>query len=67
MAFKQFNNSTKFLLLYVDFLFRLGDGVNIRALLEKILNQVTLDKVQLFILSFIVFNTPGTRSLECLP
>jgi len=46
MAFKQFNNSTKFLLLYVDFLFRQGDSFNVRSLLEKILNQITLDKAQ---------------------
>jgi len=46
MAFKLFNNSTSFLLLYVDFLFRLNDNVNIRTLFEKILSQITLDKAQ---------------------
>jgi hypothetical protein len=46
LAFKIFNTSTNFLLLYVDFLFRLHEDINIRALLEKILNQVTLDKAQ---------------------
>jgi cleavage stimulation factor subunit 3 len=46
MGFKLFNNSTSFLLLYVDFLFRLNDNVNIRTLFEKILNQITLDKAQ---------------------
>jgi cleavage stimulation factor subunit 3 len=46
MGFKIFNNSTNFLLLYVDFLFRLHDNVNIRTLFEKVLNQITSDKAQ---------------------
>jgi len=46
MGFKIFNTSTNFLLLYVDFLFRLHDNVNIRTLFEKVLNQITSDKAQ---------------------
>jgi hypothetical protein len=46
MGFKVFNTSTNFLLLYVDFLFRLHDNVNIRTLFEKVLNQITSDKAQ---------------------